>query len=110
MLDQAGNVVVGPTFVERVFRPGRRSFLDHRLINYCNGLQVALLADDEDAGNVSIPDTPPDIVVESGVTFPRMNKCFPAIPLPFQPYLFAAHSCCLLLKTLLQIGCSAGGG
>jgi hypothetical protein len=40
MLDQVGNLVVGPTFVERVFRPGRRSFLDHRLVNYSNGLQV----------------------------------------------------------------------
>ena len=41
MLDQVGNLVVGPTFVERVFRPGRRSFLDHRLVNYSNGLQVS---------------------------------------------------------------------
>ncbi len=77
MLDQVGNLVVGPTFVERVFRPGRRSFLDHRLINYCNGLQVALLDDDaelEGEAGDQVPDAPPDVVVESGVMFPRMKK------------------------------------
>jgi hypothetical protein len=77
MLDQVGNIVVGPTFVERVFRPGRRSFLDHRLVNYCNGLQVALLAEDnelEDGHGYGQVPAPPDVVVESGVMFPRMNK------------------------------------
>jgi hypothetical protein len=69
MLDQVGNLVVGPTFVERVFRPGRRSFLDHRLINYCDGLQVALLAE-EDAGDEDV-----DVVVESKAALkPTLNK------------------------------------
>lgn len=87
MLDQVGNLVVGPTFVERVFRPGRRSFLDHRLINYCNGLQVALLADDVDEGDSQglnyVPDAPPDVVVESGVKFPRMTQCAAPHPIFF---------------------------
>ena len=42
-------------------------------------LQVALLADDavddDNQGRDPVPDAPPDVVVESGVTFPRMNQC-----------------------------------
>lgn len=69
MLDQVGNLVIDPTFVERVFRPGRRSFLDHRLVNYCNGLQVALLAEEAAA------DEPVEVVVESQAALsPAMNK------------------------------------
>jgi hypothetical protein len=121
MLDQVGNLVVGPTFVERVFRPGRRSFLDHRLINYCNGLQVALLADDVDEGDSQglnyVPDAPPDVVVESGVKFPRMTQC--AAPpaqlfwaLFFYIFFFVLiHFACRELVRLmrLQVRCSARG-
>lgn len=97
MLDQVGNIVVGPTFVERVFRPGRRSFLDHRLVNYCNGLQVALLADDveqdDGQGYGQVPDAPPDVVVESGVMFPRMNKWAPS-------FAFFRHVTSAILQNL----------
>jgi hypothetical protein len=78
MLDNIGNIVVGPTFVERVFRPGRRSFLDHRLDNYTNGLQVALLADSCEQGGDQpgndVSDGPTDSPLDGAVQHPRLNK------------------------------------
>jgi hypothetical protein len=71
-------------------------------------LQVALLADEDDVCLARVPETPPDIVCESGTMFPRMNQ----YPPPFQPSsIFSVCVRAQIVPTiLLQVRCGARSG